>query len=78
MGRGHLLKLWPPPPKWFEAITCSIWLRLEYRPLGSACFFGTQLWYFQPRGPFLDPQIWVWVPAGPGLLFWAKKGAWKT
>ena len=53
-------------PDWFEAITCNIWLRLEYRPLGSAWFFGTQLWYFHTRGPFLDPQIWIWVLAGLG------------
>ena len=30
--------------KRFTAVACNIlWLRLEYRPLDSACFFGTQL-----------------------------------
>ena len=51
----------PPSPKWVSAITCNIWLRLNYRPLGSAWFFGTQLWYFQAWGSFLDLQIWIWA-----------------
>ena len=34
----------PSSPKWFSAITCNIlWLRVEYRPLDSAWFFGTPL-----------------------------------
>ena len=30
-------------PGWFEAVTCNIWLRLEYRPLDSAWSSSTQL-----------------------------------
>ena len=44
---------------------CNIWLRLDCRPLFSAWFFGTQLWYFQPRGRFLGPRSQIWTPAGP-------------
>ena len=75
------MALWPKGlnfrvvgPEWFEAITCNIWLRLEYRPLDSAWFFNTQVWYFQPPGPFWDPRIWIWVPAGPGTFLGQKRG----
>ena len=37
-------------PKWFLAITCNICLRLEFRPVDSARFFGTQICYFRVRG----------------------------
>ena len=53
-----------PSPKWFWAITCNIWLRLEYRPLDSAWFFNTTVWYFRPQNPFLDPQILDLDPEG--------------
>ena len=64
-------------PGWFSAITCNIWLRLEYRPLDSAWFFTTQLWYFQSRGHFwtLDTKF------GPRLgrgLFSAQTGTRKN
>ena len=65
------------PPKWFSAITCNIWLRLEYRTLDSAWFFNTQVWYFQPRGPFLYPRIWIWVEGGPGTFLGQKRGPGK-
>ena len=61
------------PPKWFLPITCTVWLRLEFQGLDSACFFNTQFWYFQPPGPFWDPRIRIWVPAGPGTLFGKKR-----
>ena len=48
----------PPSPKWFSAITCNIWLRLEYRPLDSAWFFGTRFWCFPPQEPLLG----LWIP----------------
>ena len=57
-----------------SAITCKIWLRLDYRPLFSAWFFNTELWYFHPRRPFLEPGIWIWVPAGLGTFFGQKWG----
>ena len=62
-------------PEWFEALTCNIWLHLEYRPLDSAWFLGVQIWYFQPRNPFVDPRI---PDLDPGVFrlgwgpFWAK------
>ena len=68
-------------PEWFEAITCNIWPRLEYRLVDSAWFFNTQVWYFQPPGPIWDPRIWIWdpriwiwVPAGPGTFLGQKRG----
>ena len=65
-------------PGWFEAMTCNIWLRLEYRLVDSAWFFSAQLWYFQPQGPFLGSRIPNLDPGWAGDLFSAKMGAQKT
>ena len=59
-------------PGWFEAMTCNIWLRLEYRLVDSAWFFSAQLWYFHPQGPFLGPQIPDLDPGWAGDLFGQK------
>ena len=51
-------------PKWFLAITCTIWLRLKFWRRGFARFFGAHLFVFWcpgsnlgPRIPNLEPQI---------------------
>ena len=59
-------------PGWFEAVTCNIWLRLEYRPLDSVWFFSAKLRCVRPRTRFLDHRIWIWVPAGLGTFFAQK------
>ena len=65
-------------PGWFSAITCNRWVRLEDRPLDSACFFGTQLLYFQPWGRFLGPPIPDLDPGWAGDLFCPDMGPGKT
>ena len=65
-------------PAWFEAMTCNIWLRLEYRLVDSAWFFSAQLWYFQSQGPFFGSRIPNLDPGWAGDLFSAKKGAQET
>ena len=58
-------------PKCFLAITCSMWLHLEFWRRGSAWFFGPHLFGFRPRGLIfgprnqtLDPGFGNWAPAG--------------
>ena len=41
-------------------------------PVDSAWFFGAQLWYFRPQGPFLGPQIPDLDPGWAGDLFGQK------
>ena len=44
------------PPKWFWAITYTIWLRLEIQGLDSAWFFSAHLLFFQIRGRIFEPR----------------------
>ena len=43
-------------PKWFLAITCSIWLRLKFWRQGLARFFGAHLFGFWCPGPNLGSR----------------------
>ena len=68
------------PPKWFLAITCTIWLRLEFRDRGSAWFFSPHLLFFHAQGLIFEPRIGFWIPRStfwPGDLFgvktWSRK-----
>ena len=45
------------PQKWFLAITCTIWLRLEFRDRGSAWFFSAHLLFFHAQGRIFEPGI---------------------
>ena len=65
-------------PGWFEAMTCNIWLPLEYRLVDSAFFFQCQRWYFQRQGPFWGARIQNLDPGWAGGLFRAKMGSEKT
>ena len=49
------------PPKWFLAITCTIWLRLEFRGLDSAWPFSPHLLFFMPGGRILSPSSECWT-----------------
>ena len=69
------------PPKCFLAITCTIWLRLEFRDRGSAWFFSPHLLFFHARGWIFEPRIGFWIPRStfwPGDLFWSKMGPEKS
>ena len=64
------------PSKWFLAITCTIWLRLEFRDRGSAWFFSAHLLFFHAQGQIFEPRIGFWDPGStfwPGDLFGVKK-----
>ena len=68
------------PPKWFLAITCTIWLRLEFRGLDSAWFFSPHLLFFHAQGWIFGPRIGFWIPRStcwPGDLFGVKNGSRK-
>ena len=60
--------------KWFLAIICTIWLRLQFRGRGSAWFFSAHLLYFHAQGQILEPRIGFWIPRirfwTPGSTFW--------
>ena len=63
-------------PKRFMAITCTIWLRLEFRGQHSVWFFSAHLLYFHAQGQILEPRIGFWTPGStfwPGCLFGTKK-----
>ena len=51
---------------------------MAYRPFDSAWLFSTQLWYFQPQGPFLGPRIPNLDPGWARDLFRLKMGPEKT
>ena len=55
------------PPKCFLAITCTIWLRLEFRDRGSAWFFSAHLLFFHAQGRIFEPRIGFWIPRS---TFW--------
>ena len=64
------------PPKCFLAITCTIWLRWEFRGRGSAWLFSAHLLFvhaqgrmFEPGIRFVDPGSTCW----PGDLFGGQK-----
>ena len=42
-------------PKWFLAITCTIWHHLEFWRRGFAWFFGAHLFGFGSQGQTLGP-----------------------
>ena len=59
------------PPTCFLAITCTIWLCLEFRGLDSACFFSAHLLFFHARGGFWIPGSDLWTSGqhfGPGTI----------
>ena len=68
------------PPKCFVAITCTVWLRLEFRGLGSACLFSAYLLFVHAQGRFFEPGI-RFLDLGstfwPGDLFGVKNGSRK-
>ena len=60
-------------PKWFLAVTCTIWLGLIFRGRGSAWNFGAHLLFFHAWGlglggpdRILDPQA--------NILAWGRFG----
>ena len=60
---------------------CTIWLRLQFRGLGSAWFFSAHLLIFHARGRIFEPGIGFWIPRStfwPGDLFWVKNGPGKS
>ena len=64
------------PPKWFLAITCTIWLRLIFRGRGSAWFFGAHLLFFHALGQILEAGVGFWDPEVDILArgpFWHQK-----
>ena len=64
------------PPKCLLAITCTIWLRLEFRDRGSACFFSAHLLFFQAKGWIFEPRINLLDPGSTFLAqgpFWGQK-----
>ena len=68
-------------PKWFRAITWTIWLHFQIRDRGSAWFFGAHILYFWSRGPDFGPRIQILDPgfqnlarAGPGTFLGLKWG----
>ena len=67
------------PPEWFWAITCTIWLRLEFRGRGSAWFFSPHLLFVHAQGRIFEPRIGFWIPRStlwPGDFVgekWARK-----
>ena len=66
--------------KWFWAVTCTIWLRLQFRGRGSAWFFSAHLLYFHAQGQIWEPRIGFWIPRStfwPGDLFWSILGSRK-
>ena len=56
-------------PEWFLAITCTIWLRLEFRGLDSAWFFSPHLLFFHAQGRIFEPRIGF---LDPGSTFWPR------
>ena len=67
-------------PKWFSAITCTIWLRFEFWRRGSAWFLGAHLFGFRSRAPIFGPRN-QHLEIGPGLAwggFGTKNGGWKN
>ena len=44
-------------PKWFLTITCTIWLRLQFRGQDSAQNFGAHLLFFHAPGWILGPWV---------------------
>ena len=71
---------WSDPSKRFLAITCSIWLRLQFRILDSACFFSAHLLFVHARGRICEPRIRFVDPGStfwPGDLFGVKNGSWQ-
>ena len=59
------------PSKWFLAITCTIWLRLEFRGLDSAWFFSPHLLFVHAQGQMFGPRIEFWIQgqhSGPGTF----------
>ena len=71
-----------PGPKWFSAVSCNIWLRLEYRVLDSAWFFKGATLIFSAPGPDFRPGARFW-PRGqarapklePGPQIWKPNRA---
>jgi len=66
------------PPKWFLAITCTSWLRLNFWRRGFARNFGAHLFGFYAPGLILEPlvqflalQISSGQHFGPGT-FWGQ------
>ena len=57
-------------PKWFLAITCTIWHHLEFWRRGFAWFFGPHLFGFGSQGQTLGPGDKI----GQKTLFWAHFG----
>ena len=69
------------PSTCFLAITCTIWLRLEFRDRGSAWFFSAHLSFFHAQGRIFEPRIGFWIPRStfwPGDLFGVKNGSRKS
>ena len=63
-------------PQWCWTITCTIWLRLQFRGQGSAQNFGAHLLFFHALGRILEPRIGFWISRStfrPGDLFGLKK-----
>ena len=71
---------WSDPSKWFLAITCAIWLRLQFQILDSAWFFSAHLLFFHAQGRIFEPRI-GFLDLGstfwPGDLFGVKNGSRK-
>ena len=77
--QGFWLRQMPLPPKRFLALTCTIWLRLQFRGLDSAWFSSAHLLIFHAQGRMLEPRIGFWIPGfdfgspgrhfGPGTLY---------
>ena len=69
------------PLKWFLVITCTIWLRLEFRGRASAWFFSPHLLFFHAWGQIFEPGIGFWIPRSTfwtGDLFGSKLSPQKS
>ena len=75
--QGFWFREMPLLPKWFLALTYTIWLRLQFRGLDSAWLFSAHLLVFHARGLIFEPGIGCWIPRltfWPGDLFGVKNG----
>ena len=69
-GSQQIAALWSSwARKCFLAITCTIWLRLEFRGRHSAWFFGAHLLFFHAKGQILETRIRFWIPMS---TFWPR------
>ena len=59
------------------ALTCTIWLRLQFRGLDSARFFSAHLLCFHAQGEIFETGIGIWDPGStlwPGDFCGSKMG----